>query len=597
MKFERDRSVGNCGGKDMLSVANYLKPFFIENKKRYSFVLIGMMLDNLLVLIPPYLLGVVIDAIYQGTLTRAWLYKQVLLFLGIIVLSYGIGVFWGYQLFGGSNVLTQQLRKQLMAHFLKMRSVFYERFRTGDLMARATNDLQAISDMAGYGVMVTLDSTVFLGAIILVMFFSVSWQLTLLTLLPIPLMGYILKVLGDKVNKRYRESQDAFAEINDEVLEAVEGVRVIRAYVQEKNKQQQFEGQTENVLQKNIAVAKINSTFQPIITILLGISYLIAFGYGAVLVSNGQLSIGELISFQVYLGMIVWPVQSIGELINLTEQGSASLTRVKEVLEAGDNMEEDGRSKLKDNPKVDFSDVSFQYPSSTEANLNRLKLKIEKGQTIGIVGKTGSGKTTLIRQLLRQYPLGEGSIQLDGHSIQEIQLEDLRRTIGYVPQDYLLFSRSVRENIAFGKNDAADEEIMEAVRMANFEDDLNRMPQGLDTLIGERGMSVSGGQKQRISIARALLKNPDILILDDTLSAVDAKTEKHIIENIRNVRKGKTTLITTHRLSAIRHADWIIVLEDGEIVEEGTNEDLLENQEGWYRTQYERQQMKGEENR
>lgn len=575
-------------------VLRYLKPFFKEHRKRYGFALFGMMVDNLLNLIPPYLLGVVIDAIFQETITRSWLYRQALIFLLVIIVTYVIGVLWGYQLFGGSNVLTRQLRKRLMDHFLQMKAVFYERFRTGDLMARATNDLQAISEMAGFGVMVMLDSTVLLGAIMIIMFVSVSWKLTLLTLLPIPLMGYLLKVLGDKVNKRYRESQDAFAEVNDEVLEAVEGVRVIRAYVQEENKQVQFEKQTEQVLEKNIAVAQINSTFQPIITILLGVSYVLAFGFGAVLVSNGELTIGQLITFQVYLGMLVWPVQSIGELINLTEQGSASLSRVVEVLEAGDDMEADGTYEINGNPAVDFSDVTFRYPSSSQANLNALKLKIEKGQTIGIVGKTGSGKTTLIRQLLRQYPLGEGDITLDGMSLQNIQFDDLHRTVGYVPQDYMLFSRSIRDNIAFGKSDATDEEIMEAVRMANFEADLERMLHGLDTMIGERGVAVSGGQKQRISIARALLKDPDLLILDDTLSAVDAKTEQHIIENIRKVRKGKTTLITTHRLSAIRHADWIIVLENGQIVEEGKNEDLLKNVGGWYRAQYEHQQMKGE---
>lgn len=578
----------------MQSIYTHLKPFFIENKKRYIIALSGLLIENLLVLVPPYLMGYLIDAIYNDTLTRRSLLAMMTLFLIVILLSYVIGSVWGYQLFGGSRLLARKLRTQLMSHFLKMRSVFYEKFTTGDLMARATNDLDAISEMAGYGVMVMLDSTVFLGSIMVMMFLSVSWKLTLVSLLPIPVLAYILKKLGDQVNVRYKASQDAFAFINDDVLEAVEGIRVIRAYVQEDNMQTKFDHQTEDVLQKNIAVAKINSTFQPLITILLGVSYMIAFGYGAILVSQGQLSLGKLVAFQVYLGMIVWPVQSIGELMNLVQQGSASLDRVMAVLDETDNMEEEGKQSVGGNPTLEFSDFTFQYPSSKEANLSHLDLSIHEGQTIGIVGKTGSGKTTLVRQLLRQYPLGSGHLLVSSHNLQDVKSADLNKTVGYVPQDYILFSRSIRENIAFGKENATDEEVMNAVRLAHFEKDLARMPEGLDTLIGEKGVAISGGQKQRISIARAMLKNSEVLILDDTLSAVDSETEKSIVENIQRVRKNKTTFITTHRLSAIHHADWIIVMEDGKIVEEGTHSMLLSLPDGWYRAQYDRQKLKGE---
>lgn len=575
----------------MKDLFKQLWPFFKSHKKRYGWGIFAMLFSNGAVLIPPYIIGNVIDQIYSNTLTTQKLLLQLGVFFLSIVVTYGTEVFWGYLFFGGRNLLAKELRERLMKHYLRMRAAFYEKYRTGDLMARSTNDLDAISEMAGYGIMVTMDSTVFLGFILTMMFVSVSWKLTLWSMLTMPLMGYLLKVLGDKVNKRYLASQTAFADINDDVLEGVEGVRVVRAYVQEDALAKRFADKTEDVLQKNIAVAQINALFSPITKILLGISYVIAFGYGAVLVSNGELSLGKLISFQVYLGMLVWPVQAVGELINLVQQGSASMKRVAEVLEATDDMDEEGSKSDLVGHDIEYSKVTFKYPSSESSNLTSVVAKISRGKTLGIVGKTGSGKTTFIRQLLRQYPVGDGAIKVGSEAIHELKSDILRPMIGYVPQDYTLFSRSIRENIKFGKADATDEEIMEAVRLANFEEDLARMPEGLDTLIGERGVAISGGQKQRVSIARALIKNPEFLILDDSLSAVDAKTEQKIIDNIQKVRKGKTTIITTHRLSAIHHADWIIVLEDGEIIEEGTHLELI-SQNGWYGTQYQRQQLK-----
>jgi len=386
-------------------------------------------------------------------------------------------------------------------------------------------------------------------------------------------------------------AQDAFGDLNDRVLEAVEGVRVIRAYVQERPSERQFDDMTEDVYKKNMEVEKIDALFNPITKVLTGLSYMIGLGYGAYLVSQQQMTVGELVSFNVYLGMIVWPMFAIGELINVMQRGNASLDRVMETLNYVEDVKDPSKPVVVNHPdSIEFRDVRFQYPQSQSINLDDVNVHLGRGQTLGIVGKTGSGKTTFVKQLLREYPAGEGDITFADVSITEQTKDQVRNWVGYVPQDHVLFSRTVKENILFGAPDATDEEIAEAIRLSHFQKDLEMLPLGLETLVGEKGVSLSGGQKQRISIARALIKNPEILILDDSLSAVDAKTESKIIENIQNERKGKTTIITTHRLSAIQHADWIIVMDDGKVVEEGTHEMLLKRK-GWYKEQYDRQQI------
>ena len=318
-----------------------------------------------------------------------------------------------------------------------------------------------------------------------------------------------------------------------------------------------------------------------------------ALGYGAHLVSTEAMSLGQLVTFTVYLGLAVWPIFAIGELINVMQQGNASLDRVQETLRYEADVQNSATPQAVATPNaIGFNDLSFQYPMSHVKNLERISLSLKKGQTLGIVGKTGAGKTTFLRQLLREYPIGEGQLSIDGIDITAQTKEQLLDWIGYVPQDHVLFSRTIRENILFGKEDATEEELKQAIHAAYFEKDLAHLPMGLETLVGEKGVSLSGGQKQRVSIARALIKDPEILILDDSLSAVDAKTEAKIIENIQRERQDRTTIITTHRLSGIQHADMIIVLDEGQIVEQGTHEQLL-SQQGWYKEQFDRQQLEG----
>ncbi|MEI2405163.1 ABC transporter ATP-binding protein [Niallia taxi] len=577
----------------MFSILFKLKWFFKEHWKRYTIAITLLILVGVIDILPPQILGMFIDEINVGSLTSVNTMQYIAAVAIITISSYAITYFWMYKLFGGAFVLERKLRSNFMGHLLKMTPTFFQKNRTGDLMARATNDLKAISITAGFGILTLIDSTAFMITILITMCLLVSWKLTLAAILPLPIMAIIMKIYGDRIHKRFTEAQDAFGDLNDSVLQSIGGVRVIRAYVLEKDDEKEFHQMTEDVYNKNIQVAKIDSLFEPTIRILVGLSYIIGLGYGSYLVFQQQITIGQLVSFNVYLGMIVWPMFAIGELMNVMQRGNASLDRVQETLDyKPDVLNPSASNELVVPDAILFDSVQFQYPSSAVTNLNDINLRINRGETIGVVGKTGSGKTTLVKQLLREYPKGQGELSINGTSIDEINLQKLRSWIGYVPQDHVLFSKTVKDNILFGNLESATEEqLEEAIRLASFNQDIEMLPEGLETLVGEKGVALSGGQKQRISIARALIRNPEILILDDSLSAVDAKTEQNIIQNIKKERSGKTTIITTHRMTAVQHADQIIVLEDGEIIEHGSHEQLLQKN-GWYKEQFEIQQTK-----
>lgn len=440
--------------------------------------------------------------------------------------------------------------------------------------------------------MLTLvDSTIYLTVVLFAMGFLVSWKLTLAAVLPLPLIAIAMIFYGKAIHDRYSLAQDAFGDMNDQVLESVSGVRVIRAYVQERLDEKRFSDITEDVYNKNMAVARVDAFFEPTIRFCVGLSYIIGLTYGIYLVFRNQITLGDLVSFNMYLGMIVWPMFAIGELINIMQRGGASLERIDETLNSKPDVQNAAHPVQVPHPtRIELNDVTFRYPSSTIDNLTHVNLTLNQGQTLGVVGRTGSGKSTLLKQLLREYPTGNGEILISGVPIQQISLDQLHSWMGYVPQEQILFSKSVRQNIQFGLDNADDDTIMQAITAAAFQNDLGTLPDGLDTLVGERGVSLSGGQKQRVSLSRAFIANPDILILDDALSAVDARTEAQIIDNIRNERAGKTTLISTHRLSAVQHADMIVVLDNGQIVERGTHQELLDLN-GWYREQYDRQQV------
>jgi len=577
----------------MFIVLKKLSWYFKMQWKRYTIAVVLLTVVGIIDIVPPRLIGIAIDGIKEETLTGARLAELLLFWGGLTVASYVLSYIWLYKLFGGAFVLERLLRSRLMRHLMKMNPTFYERNRTGDLMARATNDLGAVSTTAGFGILTLIDSTLFMTTILVVMAGLISWKLTLASLLPLPVMALLMQHFGKKIHDRFMKAQDAFGGLNDQVLESVSGVRVIRAFVQEEADRKRFSDSTDDVFGKNIRVAKIDALFEPTVKILVGLSYLIGLCYGAALVFRGDITLGEMVSFNMFLGMLIWPMFAIGELINIMQRGNASLDRINETLGVKPDVKEAEEPVELEVPEmIVFDRLTFRYPSSSIDNLVDISLTLRRGQTLGVVGRTGSGKTTLLKQLLREYPMGQGALTVGGVLLTEVELNRLRGWIGYVPQQPILFSKSIRENIWFGtKDEAGDEErLNRALELASFRKDVAFLPDGLETLVGEKGVALSGGQKQRVSIARAVIADPEILILDDSLSAVDAKTETEILEGIRTERQGKTTIITTHRLSAVQHADWIVVLDEGRISEEGTHEQLLKLG-GWYKEQYDRQQL------
>ena len=578
-----------------MSIIQKLWWFFKLEKHRYLVGIVALILVSVLNLIPPMVMGRVIDAITSGKLTQQDLLLDLFYLLLVAFGMYYLRYVWRMYILGTSYRLGQIMRSRLFEHFTKMSPAFYQTYRTGDLMAHATNDINALTRLAGGGVMSAVDASITALVTLLTMLFSISWQMTLVAILPLPFMAYATSRLGRKTHKAFGESQAAFSELNNKVQESVSGIKVTKSFGYQADELKSFQEVNELTFQKNLQTMKYDSLFDPMVLLFVGSSYVLTLLVGSLMVQEGQITVGNLVTFISYLDMLVWPLMAIGFLFNITQRGKVSYQRIEELL-SQESPVQDPEFPLDgiENGRLQYAIDSFAFEN--EETLTNVHFSLEKGQTLGLVGQTGSGKTSLIKLLLREYDVDKGAIYLNGHNIRDYRLTDLRSLMGYVPQDQFLFATSILDNIRFGNPNLPLSTVEEATKLAQVYQDIVAMPQGFDTLIGEKGVSLSGGQKQRLAMSRAMILDPDILILDDSLSAVDAKTEYAIIDNLKETRKDKTTIITAHRLSAVVHADLILVLQNGQIIERGRHDDLLAL-DGWYAQTYQSQQleMKGEE--
>lgn len=573
--------------------------FFKQEKKRYIIGITFLALTSLANLIPPRVLGLMADQLDKGHISWSKYAALIIAVLAAAFTLYILRYFWRKQIWGGAAELERKMRSKLFDHFMIMDRTFYQRHRTGDLMAHATNDVSAIQNVAGDGVLTLVDSLVMGLSTMVAMIIFVDWRLTIVALLPLPFLALGAWKLGDHLHDAFDKSQAAFSRLNNKTQESITGIKVLKTFDQGKEDTAAFDKMVDDTIKINKKVFVWDSLFDPLGTAIIGATYVITIIYGGLLVTHHVLSIGQLVSFIAYISNMVWPMFAIGYLFNILERGSASYDRVEKLLQEKPLITDahaDNTLSAEDlQGDLDYQIKTFAYPDEKDIPvLKNIDFKLRPGQTLGLVGRVGAGKTTIIELLLREFDQYDGQIALNGKDIRTIPLKLLLSQISYVPQNNFLFSTSIGRNIAFSSEDADQEDIALAAQKSDLHEDVLKMPKGYQTLVGENGLSLSGGQRQRMSIARAVLKDTQILILDDALSAVDAKTETEILSALRKERENKTTMIAAHRLTSVMDADLILVLKNGQIVERGNHQQLLA-ENGWYAEMWRRQENGGED--
>ena len=564
--------------------------YFRLQWRRYMAAILMLIGVDLLEMTIPWITGRVIDHVVEGTLTSLILWRFVATLVAIAIAVYVMRYLWRVFLFYSSFHLAETMRQRLYTHMTRMSPQFFREHRTGDLMARATNDISALEMTAGEGVLSGIDGLVTGVLVIAIMMVLISWKLTLLALLPFPFMAWYFMIIGRRLHAGFRDAQERFSDLNARVQESVSGIRMVRAFGLEQQEDREFLRIADRAAEANIRVAATDSLYDPAIFITVGSSFLLCISAGAVLVEGEQLTLGQLTSFTMYLGFLIWPMFAYGWLLNIVERGSAAWERIDSLLQTPSPVQYTGQVSQISDGSVQIDITTFAYPDSSSPALRDIHLRVATGHTVGVVGATGAGKTTLISLLLRSFDDPACKISIGAVPVQELSLDALRGAIAMVPQDPFLFTASIAENIAMGRPDASLSEIRAVAALAAIDKDILRFPDAYDTLVGERGITLSGGQKQRIAIARALLLDAPILILDDALSAVDVATERSILMHLQQVRAGRTTFILCHRLSAVEDASEIIVLSRGTIAERGTHQTLLAER-GWYARMHDYQKL------
>lgn len=569
-----------------------LSEFLKQHKWQYIIGIIILLIVDGLQLISPRIIGKVTDGLTDGTLTM----NQVLKYAGLILLiACFIAVLryaWRMLVMGTARDLEFWLRNKFFAHLETLSASFYNNKKTGDLMAHATNDINALRMTFGPGIVMITDALFIPITTIIIMLATTDIRLTLLALIPLPFIAILMGVFGKLIQKRHRDVQAAFSDLTDKVQENMAGIRVVKSFVQEKYETDKFLASNENYIDKNMSLVKIFGFMFPFVMFIASLSFIIVLGYGGSLTIKGEISLGQFTSFIAYLGLLTWPMMAIGQVVNILQRGIASMKRLNEIFETepeiidGPKVKDITREEL--TPSIEFKNLTFTYPGALQPALKDINLRIESGKTLAILGRTGSGKTSLVNLILRMYNTKEGQLAVGDNDISAIPLKTLRESIGYVPQDNFLFSTTIRDNIAFSDISMDMDRVEQAAKFAHVYDNIMEFPLKFDTMLGERGVTLSGGQKQRVSIARAIAKDPKILILDDSLSAVDTKTEEKILEGLKEVMKNRTSIIIAHRISTLKEADEIIVLDEGTIVEQGTHQELVA-MNGLYNSIYQKQ--------
>lgn len=577
-----------------MTTKEFVIDFVKRNKYRYLLGIIFVLIVDVMQMIMPRILGYITDDMQNRNINSSMLLKYAGLILLVSLVIMVFRFLYRVNVIGAEKRLEYELRKKLFDHMLTLSTKYYNTHKTGDLMAHVTNDINAVRMAAGMGVLLIIDTAFLTISVILVMFFTIDIKLTLIALLPLPFIAIFSMVFGRFIHRRFTSVQEAFSNLTEKAQESLSGIRVIKAFVQERPVLQQFNDASHNSLVKNMKLARLWATMIPLGQLVATLSFVSAFAFGGVQVINGGISLGEFIAFNTYLGLLIWPMMSFGWIMNLIQRGLASLDRINVILTAKPMIKDDNPLDIKSiQGHIRFNNVSFSYDKKQEPALKNIDIDLPPGKTLAIIGETGSGKTTLVNLILRLYDITEGSLEIDDNPISKIPLSKLRTSIGYVPQDSFLFSTTIKDNIAFGVENASDQEIVQASKTAQIYDNIMELPENFETIVGERGVTLSGGQKQRASIARALIMDPKILILDDSLSAVDTDTEEKILQGLKSIMKQRTSIIIAHRISTIRNADEIIVLDDGRITERGDHDSLLK-QKGQYYGLYQKQLLEEE---